>query len=205
MFNQLSVVNAMVFPCKTCNLECEYKKWTSRIEEEEKPISAERYRALSKRNPKCPGDNERYEKLMKLCKERNSYNNRLEVCRNCRDRLKIITMKDMGDAPNECPRNDPMKSLQKQLQQSLGGIAEVMKTYQTSLDALKAIRIPGIEIPKVRYPEIHLISTEVNTQLLKRIRDLERELGKAHKEIQRLRKMIEESGKKHEKELMYIG
>ena len=111
----------------------------------------------------------------------------------------------MGDAPNECPRNDPMKSLQKQLQQSLGGIAEVMKTYQTSLDALKAIRIPGIEIPKVRYPEIHLISTEVNTQLLKRIRDLERELGKAHKEIQRLRKMIEESGKKHEKELMYIG
>lgn len=200
----------MVFPCKTCDLECEYKKWTSRIEEkEEKPISAERFRALSKRNPKCPGDNERYEKLMKLCKERNSYNQKLEVCRNCRDRLKIITMKDMEDAPNECPRNDPVKSLQKQLQQSLGGIAEVMKIYQTSSDALKAILIPRIEIPKVRYPEIfpeiRSISAEVNTQLLKRIRDLERELGKAHKEIQRLRKMIEESGKKREKELIYIG
>ena len=199
----------MVLPCKTCNLECEYKKWALKIEEEEeKPISAERLRALSKRNPKCPGDNERYEKLMKLCKERNSCNNKLEVCRNCRDRLKIITMKDMRDAPNECPRNDPMKSLQKQLQQSLGGIAEVMKTYQTSLDALKAIRIPGIEIPKVRYPEIvpeiHPTYAKVNTQLLKRIRDLERELEKAHKEIQRLRKIIEESRKKHEKELMYI-
>lgn len=32
----LLAVNAMVFPCETCDLECEYKKWASRIEEKKR-------------------------------------------------------------------------------------------------------------------------------------------------------------------------
>lgn len=182
----------MSYPCENCELDCKYREWRFKHPESESEeiATANHYRALLSKNPQCPADDERYNVLMEKCKERASYDQNMDTCIKCKNRLKIITVGDIKHVPEACPMLDPMKDIFK-------GINKWADQMQKATRSLSSITKPMLPI-RLKIPQ------NTNEQLITRIIDLEKLLESYAEEIIILRKKLKESESKSDDDPYYI-